>query len=159
MRTLSSLQHNGFRGKCSSPGRRRTWAWGSLAVVALGVGGWSVSSLLAQSVVYYRTPSEVAHAGTVGPGGTDGTDGTGAVRLAGSLVSGSVTKSPGSTTFDVTDGVVTISVRYGGPPSAALSTGAKPGSQVVAEGSMGADGVFHADQLMAKCPSKYSSGG
>lgn len=150
MRTLSSLQDNGFRGNSLVAGRRRPWGWVWLAVAALVVGGWSVSSLLAESVVYYRTPSEVA---------SGGAGGAGVVRLAGSLVAGSVAKTPDSTTFRVTDGKATVSVWYGGPPSAALATGSKPGSQVVAEGAMGPDGVFRADQLMAKCPSKFTSGG
>lgn len=146
MRTLSSLQDNGFPGK-NFTRQRRTWPWVSLAAAALLVGGWSVNSLLSSSVVYYLTPSEVQAASVSG------------VRLAGSLVAGSVTSAGGTTTFRVTDGRVSVPVRYDGPPSSALSTGSRPGSQVVAEGSMGDDGVFHAEQLMAKCPSKFTAGG
>lgn len=32
-----------------------------------------------------------------------------------------------------------------------------PGGQVVAEGRLGADGVFHADLLLTKCGSKYEA--
>jgi cytochrome c-type biogenesis protein CcmE len=31
----------------------------------------------------------------------------------------------------------------------------KPGITVVAEGKLGADGVFHARALLAKCPSRF----
>jgi len=33
----------------------------------------------------------------------------------------------------------------------------KPGVTVVAEGSLGADGVFHARTVLAKCPSRFST--
>src|SRR5581483_5802847 len=33
----------------------------------------------------------------------------------------------------------------------------KPGITVVAEGTLGADGVFHARTLLAKCPSRFST--
>ncbi len=33
----------------------------------------------------------------------------------------------------------------------------KPGVQVVVQGRMGGDGVFHARVLEAKCPSRFSS--
>ena len=34
----------------------------------------------------------------------------------------------------------------------------RPGVQVVVDGRLGADGVFHARTLQAKCPSRFSSG-
>ena len=34
----------------------------------------------------------------------------------------------------------------------------KPGAQVVVDGQLGPDGVFHARTLQAKCPSRFSSG-
>jgi cytochrome c-type biogenesis protein CcmE len=33
----------------------------------------------------------------------------------------------------------------------------RPGITVVAEGKLGADGVFHARTLLAKCPSRFST--
>ena len=33
----------------------------------------------------------------------------------------------------------------------------KPGITVVAEGRLGADGVFHARAVLAKCPSRFST--
>jgi len=33
----------------------------------------------------------------------------------------------------------------------------RPGIQVVVEGRIGADGVFHARTLLAKCPSRFTT--
>ena len=33
----------------------------------------------------------------------------------------------------------------------------RPGIQVVVEGRFQRDGVFHADQLLAKCPSRFQA--
>ncbi len=132
--------------------KRRVLPWVVLGVVVALSLGWAATSLLGRSVVYYRTPTEVVAANVA----TQATD----VRLAGKLVAGSVVTQPGTgtTTFRVTDDKTTVDVVYTGATTTALSTAAQPGTQVVAEGSMGTDGAFHADKLMAKCPSKFSSG-
>ena len=79
------------------------------------------------------------------------------VRLAGTLVKESVKTEPGKTTFSMTDGTTTMSVVYQGSATTALSTASQPGTQMVAEGSLGTDGVFHSSVLLAKCPSKFQS--
>ncbi len=53
--------------------------------------------------------------------------------------------------FKMTDGNITMPVDYKGilPDTFEKST------QVIAEGKLGQDGVFHATLVLAKCPSKY----
>ena len=53
--------------------------------------------------------------------------------------------------FSITDGANVLPVVYTGilPDTFEKST------QVIAEGKLGSDGVFHASLVLAKCPSKY----
>jgi len=53
--------------------------------------------------------------------------------------------------FAITEGGHTIPVIYHG----AKPSGFKAGSNILAEGEYHSDGVFHASQLIMKCPSKY----
>lgn len=123
----------------------RAWLWilvGAVLVIAVGFGA---TTMLGKSVVYYKTPTEVLS--------LQGQQ----VRLAGTLVKESVKTEPGTTTFSMTDGTTTMSVVYQGSATTALSTASQPGTQMVAEGSLGTDGVFHSSVLLAKCPSKFQA--
>ena len=103
--------------------------------------------MIGGSVLYYRTPSEVL---ADGPGQQ--------VRMAGQLVKDSVSEDAnGATTFQITDGKKTVSVTYTGGATTALATASKPGTQMVAEGSLNAQGTFDATSLLAKCPSKFQN--
>ncbi len=126
----------------------RPWLWIAIGLVVTGGIAWAATSMLGQSVLYYRTPTEVV-AG-------DHTQ----VRLAGKLVQDSVVadSGQGTTTFSVTDDKTTVKVIYTGSTTTALTTAAQPGTQLVAEGTLGTDGVFHSEKLMAKCPSKFEAG-
>ena len=113
-------------------------------VVVIGLGFAAVQTI-GGSVLYYRTPTEVV---ADGPGVQ--------VRLAGQLVQGSVEKdASGATTFQISDGKTVVDVVYTGGATTALTTAAKPGTQMVAEGALDTKGVFQSENLMAKCPSKF----
>jgi cytochrome c-type biogenesis protein CcmE len=56
-------------------------------------------------------------------------------------------------TFVVADPTSEVPVRYEGAPPDTL----KGGANAVAEGELGPDGMFHADTLFARCPSKFSA--
>jgi cytochrome c-type biogenesis protein CcmE len=115
-------------------------------VVVVGIGLASVT-MVGGSVLYYKTPTEVAAQGP-----------DVAVRLAGQLVLDSVGKdAQGGTTFKMTDGKTIVAVVYRGGATTALATASKPGTQMVAEGTLGTDGTFQATALMAKCPSKFAT--
>jgi cytochrome c-type biogenesis protein CcmE len=126
--------------------RSRTWLWivvGAALVLAIA---FAATSMMGKSVVFYKTPTEVAAA----PGQH--------VRLAGTLVADSVSTTPGSTKFTLTDGTTRINVVYQGSATTAISTASQPGTQLVAEGQLGTDGTFAATTLLAKCPSKFQAG-
>jgi cytochrome c-type biogenesis protein CcmE len=120
------------------PARTPLVVFGLLVVGILVVSGFT---MFTRSVVYYRTPTEVL----ADPGHR--------VRVSGTVVRGSIASSPesGSVSFLVTDGSTRLRVVYAGIAPDTL----KAGAQAVAEGSLRSDGVFHADVLFAKCPSKF----
>lgn len=128
--------------------RRRPWIWVAVGLAVTGIVAYFATSMLGQSVMYYKTPSEVL-------AGDNGS----AVRLAGELVPGSVKADNGTgvTTFAVKDATSRLTVVYTGSTTTALTTAAQPGAQLVAEGTLGPDGVFHTDKLLAKCPSKFQA--
>jgi cytochrome c-type biogenesis protein CcmE len=117
--------------------------WGApLAVVAACVG-YLIYSASGGSAEYYLTVSELraqAH--------------TDDVRVAG-VVQDDVRKSDAGlhVTFTEKDATASMPVDYTGT----LPDIFRPGITVVAEGRMGADGVFHARTLLAKCPSRFST--
>lgn len=55
--------------------------------------------------------------------------------------------------FDLVGAGARVRVEYRG----AVPEGLAPGRDVVVEGRLGTDGVFHADTLMTKCASKYEA--
>ncbi len=55
--------------------------------------------------------------------------------------------------FNLKDGDIILPVVYRGVVPDTLKTG----ESVVAEGHLGADGVFQADNILVKCPSKYEA--
>jgi len=100
-------------------------------------------TMFTRSVVYYQTPTEVLS--------MQGEE----VRLAGAVVDGSIAvdATTGTVTFAVADDRTTIPIVYHG---AAPDTLRDEGEAVV-EGALGSDGVFQADTLIAKCPSKFQA--
>jgi cytochrome c-type biogenesis protein CcmE len=123
------------------PRRRATPLILALGLLTLVAFGYLAANAFADSVVYYRTPTEVMSL-------------TGQqVRLSGSVVPGSITASDGrGTSFAVTDGATTVTVTYAGAAPPAL----RDGGDIVAEGTLDASRLFHATSLITKCPSKFS---
>ena len=115
-----------------------------LALAALIAAGLLASWALRNQASYFYVPSEIA-ANPPAPGR--------AVRLGGMVERGSIRmEADGVTTaFVVGDGKMRVPVRFKGiAPSLFVE-----GSGVVAEGSLGADGTFVADNLLAKHDEKY----
>src|ERR1700691_3266662 len=76
------------------------------------------------------------------------------LRVAGNVVPGSIKRSGTRVDFMLKENDLTLPVSYTGtqaPPDTF-----KDDSQALADGSFGRDGVFHANQLQAKCASKYA---
>jgi len=113
------------------------------AVLALCVG-YLVVSATAGSAQYYQTIPELrAHPGQGGD-----------VRVLGT-VQDDIVRSDGGLRlrFTAADGGQSMPVDYRGTVPDIF----KPGVQVVVQGRLGADGVFHARVLEAKCPSRFTS--
>ncbi len=117
--------------------------WGLPGVVVAACIGYLIYSASAGSTPYYITVSQLRsnpHSGDV--------------RVAG-VVQDDVQRTDGGlhVTFTEKDSTASLPVDYTGT----LPDIFRPGITVVAEGSMGNDGIFHAKTLLAKCPSRFST--
>ncbi len=116
----------------------------AVVVVIAACVGYLIYSASGGSAEYYLTVSELqAHQ-----------PGSGDVRVAG-VVQDDIVRSDGGlhVRFTEKDSTASVVVDYTGPVPDIF----QPGITVVADGRLGADGVFHARQLLAKCPSRFSS--
>lgn len=115
-----------------------------ISLTALIAAGLLAAWALRNQASYFYVPSELrANPPELGR----------AVRLGGMVERGSIkTEADGVTTaFVVGDGKVLVPVRFRGIAPALFVEG----SGVVAEGTLGADGTFVADNLLAKHDEKY----
>jgi cytochrome c-type biogenesis protein CcmE len=115
-----------------------------IALVVLIGAGLLAAWALRNQASYFYVPSEIV----AKPPSPDR-----AVRLGGMVEKGSLHGAPDGVTIDfvVGDGKARVPVRFAGiVPSLFVE-----GSGVVAEGKMGADGTFIADNLLAKHDEKY----
>jgi cytochrome c-type biogenesis protein CcmE len=115
--------------------------WAALGVVVAACVGYLVYSASGGSSEYYLTVSELRSQPSSGD-----------VRVAG-VVQDDVKRSELQVSFTEKDGTASIPVEYRGT----LPDIFQPGITVVAEGRLGADGIFHARNILAKCPSRFST--
>ncbi len=113
-----------------------------LGVVALGAAAALVLNAFEQNLVFFFTPTQVA-AHEAPQGRT--------FRIGGMVEKGSVKREGVQVRFLVTDTAKTIPVLYSG----ALPDLFREGKGVVAQGQLGADGVFHAREVLAKHDENY----
>ena len=112
-------------------------------LLVLGVAVGLVLYAMRDSIVFFYTPSEVTSM-QIAPGQR--------FRLGGLVETGSVVRGDGTTIrFAVTDKSKTLPVTYTG----VLPDLFREGQGVVAEGTLSADGVFHADNVLAKHDENY----
>ncbi len=115
------------------------------AFIILGAIGFFAFNTLQGTQQYFLTLAELNAKGDVALRQT--------VRVGGALAPNTTHIDTRAVTaqFTLTDGVHTLPVDYRGilPDTFEKST------QVIAEGKVGTDGVFHASLVLAKCPSKY----
>jgi cytochrome c-type biogenesis protein CcmE len=120
--------------------RRAVIVLGGLA--ALAVAGALVLNALRSNMVFFYTPSQVA---------AHEAPQSRAFRVGGLVLRGSLQREGTQARFVVTDTAQTVTVSY---------TGILPdlfgeGKGVVAQGQLGPDGIFHADQVLAKHDENY----
>ena len=116
----------------------------AIGVVALGVVTALVLSAFQENLVFFFTPTEVV--ANKAPQGRS-------FRIGGMVEKGSVRRQADGVTvrFTVTDTAKTLPVVYKG----ALPDLFREGKGVVAQGRLGADGVFHASEVLAKHDENY----
>jgi len=115
-----------------------------LALVALGVASALVLQAFQSNLVFFFSPTQVVS--NEAPQGRS-------FRIGGLVEEGSIERDAKGLTvrFAVTDTANKIPVTYTG----LLPDLFKEGKGVVAQGKLGADGVFHADQVLAKHDENY----
>lgn len=117
-----------------------------VSLLLIGVSSATALALTAfqQSLLYFFSPSQVV-AGKA-PSNYP-------FRLGGLVVANSVKREPGSlrVRFKITDGKHAIPVTYTG----VLPDLFREGQGVVAHGQLGPNGVFHANQVLAKHDAQY----
>ena len=124
--------------------RHRRLAWIGAGLATLGVAAALVLNAFQSNLVFFFTPSQVVakEAPQSRP-----------FRIGGLVESGSLARDPNSLTvqFRVTDTAQTIPVTYTG----LLPDLFKEGKGVVAQGTLGSDGAFHATEVLAKHDENY----
>ena len=120
--------------------------FGSAMVVILLALGYLAYTGVQESKSYYVTIKELRGMG-------DGAYSK-RLRVAGNVQPGSIKRSGTNLNFVLVENDQTLNVIYAGtePPPDTF----KDDAQALAEGSFGRDGVFHAQQIQAKCASKYA---
>ena len=112
-------------------------------LLVLGVAVGLALYAMRDSIVFFYSPSEVPKM-HIAPGQR--------FRLGGLVEEGSVVRGEGTTVrFVVTDKASTLPVTFTG----VLPDLFREGQGVVAEGVLGADGIFQADNVLAKHDEKY----
>ena len=117
---------------------------GATAIILLSLGYLAYTGVQ-QSKSYYVTIKELR--------AMDNTVYSKRLRVAGNVAPGSIRRTGTKVEFTLMEQGNTLPVVYNGteaPPDTF-----KDDSQALAEGQMGRDGVFQANQLQAKCASKY----
>lgn len=118
--------------------------------LVLGTAGFLMAGSIRDTGVYFLTPAELQAKVAADPTLRE----TG-VKVGARVVAGSVVRDSGGrqVTFQMTDGTATYTVDYRGIIPDTFSDSV----DVVVEGRLGDDGVFHATTLLAKCASRYEA--
>jgi len=126
-------------------GRTRSLRVAIAMLVVVGAIGYLIYTGFQSTSVYYLTVSELKAKGPA----------AGAVRVAGIVQANTVQRSPTDSTvrFTISDDGGSLPVVYQGMVPDIFG----PGIQVVVEGHYTAEGVFQANTLLAKCPSKFTA--
>jgi cytochrome c-type biogenesis protein CcmE len=123
------------------PRHKRLAAIGG-GIVALGIAAALVLAAFQKNLVFFFTPSQVA--ANEAPQGRS-------FRIGGMVVPGSLKREGVNVEFTVTDTAKSMRVTYRGQ----LPDLFREGKGVVAQGQLGADGMFRASEVLAKHDENY----
>lgn len=142
---MSETRTEGSAAEALAARRRRfRLRVGVASVLVVAALGWVSFRGLQGSLVYYKTPTELLRAGPSGTGQR--------VRMGGLVVPGSVQEQGHTVRFLVTDETSRMTVICTAGVPALFSDG----KGVVVEGYVGADGAFHADDVLVKHNDDYT---
>ena len=121
--------------------------FGLLIAVVLGTLAWLAIGGISDTKTYYMTISEVAKLPK------DSADKR--IRVGGDVEANSIKRDGNSVHFTLAQDNLRLNVVYAGIEP--LPDTFKDGSQALADGKLGPDGVFRASKIQAKCASKYEA--
>lgn len=119
----------------------------TLGVVIIGTLVWLAMGGINESKTYYKTVAELEQMGDRAVGER--------LRVAGDVADGSITREGKQVQFILAQEGRRLAVVYDGIDP--LPDTFRDGAQALADGEMGADGVFRASKIQAKCASKYEA--
>ena len=120
--------------------------FGVLMTLIVGSLVWLALGGISDTKTYYRTVVELKQMGNDAKGKR--------LRVGGDVSTGSIVKAGAQTYFVLHQGAEQLKVVYDGAEP--LPDTFKDGSQALADGRLGPDGVFEAKKIQAKCASKYA---
>jgi cytochrome c-type biogenesis protein CcmE len=128
------------------PSAGRYLRFGIAIAVIVGALSYLAFTGIQESKSYYVTIKELKGMGDKGHAKR--------LRVAGQVVPGSIHRQGVGADFQLDEQGLKLQVAYRGsePPPDTF----KDNAQALVEGSYGSDGVFHAQQIQAKCASKYA---
>ena len=110
--------------------------------------GYLIATSISTTSKFFLTVDELAVAGTLYHG--EG------LKVKGTVVNGSISRNPDNSldvSFKIEEKQSMLPVVYKGITPDMF----EDGREVVVEGTLGHDGVFHANTLLTSCPSKYEA--
>jgi len=126
----------------------KTYAkFGALVVIIVGVLVWLAVGGVSENKTYYKTIAEVGQMNDKAKKQR--------IRVGGDVEQGSIVRNGSEVTFVMHQDALKFKVVYNGIDP--LPDTFKDGAQALADGKLGADGVFQANKIQAKCASKYEA--
>jgi cytochrome c-type biogenesis protein CcmE len=121
--------------------------FGLLITVIVGTLAWLAVGGVSEGGAYYKT---VAELNSMGKSAAEKR-----IRVGGDVEPGSIKRNGQEVSFTLMQETRKLNVVYTGIDP--LPDTFKDGSQALADGKLGSDGVFHAQKIQAKCASKYEA--
>ena len=147
VRDGSILKLGSYGRKVNSKGMKKYLKFGVLIAIILGALGWLAVGGISDTKTYYKTISELNQMGDQAKDKR--------LRVGGDVAANSIVREGANVTFTMAQEKLQLKVVYEGTEP--LPDTFKPGAQALADGRLGADGVFHAKKIQAKCASKYEA--
>ncbi|MBV8731665.1 MAG: cytochrome c maturation protein CcmE [Acidobacteriia bacterium] len=119
----------------------------ALIAIVIGTLVWLATASMSDNKTYYKTVAELNKMGNDAFGQR--------IRVGGDVEPHSIRRVGNEVQFVLTQEKMRLTVAYTG--SEPLPDTFKDGSQALADGKLGKDGVFRTSKIQAKCASKYEA--